>query len=136
MPTLTFKYYQGKQKRSNGGDIPADGDIIKKYQQLTALPSTPYSGLPLSQVCAIAMSEWLADVKVLAVAPLPEIKAPLAQAPTQVSFTYAEAKYGDIKGKLRALKEVPQSLYRHQTNAAIYILGINAWLDGKLAELA
>jgi hypothetical protein len=124
---ISFKYYpQGSARSPNG-----DGDIKNKAARLSSAPRTPYNGLSISKICKIAIEEWLTHELDEPSSERPTMQPPLAITPESVTFSYDNP---DIKELVKKLQDQPGSLYKHLDASRIYVIGINAWLDKKLAE--
>jgi hypothetical protein len=124
MAAISFTYYPPNSRPSPKGD----GDIKKKAEALSKHPDTPYTTLATGMICRIALHEWLDTVDPLAT--LPRMQAPIATRKEHVSFSNGG---DDLETRLEKLRAPEQSKYKHLNNARIYVIGINAWLDAKIA---
>ncbi len=125
MRQITFSYYPRNSKVSPDGD----GDIKVKAETLSRISGTPYTTLSVAKICAIAFMEWLAQVDPAA-APR-RMQPPITDLKKHVSFTIHS---DDLESKIRRLRDADRSQYRYRNISRIYVIGINAWLDEKLAE--
>jgi hypothetical protein len=125
MSQITFTYYPKNSKASPNGD----GDIKAKVETLALLANTEFTGLSIASICRIALLEWLETAN--PAGPIPTPGLPLANKKSSVSFTLSDRNVDEMLEELRAAND---SKYKHWRDSRIYVVGINAWLDAKLAH--